>query len=331
MEQFLINKSTLTNLADIVREKSNSEKSLTLNALADKMSNLPVISQGITWDEFNDEGWVIKATLYSNSTKIPDDTFAGTQDTYGYYGPYSRMEELTLPPQITQIGAYAFQHCKGLTSFDFSNIESIGNGAFLGCSNLELNEFPSKVTWVSRKMFEGCDKVSFTNFPEGSTPDTHACTKMTGLVNINIPSSWTTITTCCFSNCTNLTTINLPNTIKAINNEAFLSDTKLQFSKLPEELETIGQRVFWNCYGLTITEIPANVTTIGVNAFYGCTGITNITFKGTPTSLATSVFAKCNNLTTINVPWAEGAVANAPWGATQATINYNYVAPTEEE
>jgi hypothetical protein len=24
------------------------------------------------------------------------------------------------------------------------------------------------------------------------------------------------------------------------------------------------------------------------------------------------------------VPWAEGAVANAPWGATNATINYNY-------
>ena len=32
----------------------------------------------------------------------------------------------------------------------------------------------------------------------------------------------------------------------------------------------------------------------------------------------------CTNLTTINVPWAEGAVAGAPWGATNATINYNY-------
>jgi hypothetical protein len=35
-------------------------------------------------------------------------------------------------------------------------------------------------------------------------------------------------------------------------------------------------------------------------------------------------FSGCANITTINVPWAEGAVENAPWGATNATINYNY-------
>ena len=49
-----------------------------------------------------------------------------------------------------------------------------------------------------------------------------------------------------------------------------------------------------------------------------------MTFEGTPTSIASSAFSNCVKLTTINVPWAEGAVANAPWGATNATINYNY-------
>lgn len=34
---------------------------------------------------------------------------------------------------------------------------------------------------------------------------------------------------------------------------------------------------------------------------------------------------KNNNIRlTRGVPWAEGAVTNAPWGATNATINYNY-------
>lgn len=41
-------------------------------------------------------------------------------------------------------------------------------------------------------------------------------------------------------------------------------------------------------------------------------------------TIATDAFEGCTNLTAINVPWAEGAVANAPWGATNATINYNY-------
>ena len=48
-----------------------------------------------------------------------------------------------------------------------------------------------------------------------------------------------------------------------------------------------------------------------------------VTFKGKPT-ISDSAFLNCGNLTTINVPWAEGEVANAPWGATNATINYNY-------
>ena len=50
----------------------------------------------------------------------------------------------------------------------------------------------------------------------------------------------------------------------------------------------------------------------------------SLTFEGTPENIGASAFAGCNNLTTINVPWAEGAVANAPWGATNATINYGH-------
>ena len=50
-----------------------------------------------------------------------------------------------------------------------------------------------------------------------------------------------------------------------------------------------------------------------------------LTFQGTPETISKTAFRYCDNLTTINDPWAEGAVANAPLGATKATINYNYV------
>lgn len=84
---------------------------------------------------------------------------------------------------------------------------------------------------------------------------------------------------------------------------------------------------FYNCTKLALTELPAGLTGIGTNAFTGCTNLTTITFKGIPKIIGPDAFSSCTNLTTINVPWAEGAVANAPWGATNATINYNY---TEE-
>jgi hypothetical protein len=49
-------------------------------------------------------------------------------------------------------------------------------------------------------------------------------------------------------------------------------------------------------------------------------------FLGTPTgTIGASTFQYCEGITDIYVPWSEGAVANAPWGATNATIHYNTI------
>ena len=93
---------------------------------------------------------------------------------------------------------------------------------------------------------------------------------------------------------------------------------------LPSDLTSIGSYAFSNCTSLALTSLPAGVTSIGSYAFFNCTSLTSITFEGTPKTISSDAFRSCYNLTTINVPWAEGAVANAPWGATNATINYNY-------
>lgn len=57
----------------------------------------------------------------------------------------------------------------------------------------------------------------------------------------------------------------------------------------------------------------------------GGTWTNTVTFEGKPSgNTAKNIFQGCINLTEIKVPWAEGEVANAPWGATNATITYNY-------
>lgn len=76
---------------------------------------------------------------------------------------------------------------------------------------------------------------------------------------------------------------------------------------------------------LTIDElaIPRSVTEIRDSAF-SMAMIPSITFKGTPTTIGTSAFSSCITLANIYVPWAEGEVAGAPWGANDATIHYNH-------
>ena len=109
-----------------------------------------------------------------------------------------------------------------------------------------------------------------------------------------------------------------------IRDNLYVGCTNLAHVSFSESLTSIGESAFNSCSNLALTSLPAGVTSIGSYAFSGCTRLTSITFKGTPTTIASSAFNSCTNLTDIKVPWAEGAVANAPWGTTNATITYNY-------
>ena len=75
---------------------------------------------------------------------------------------------------------------------------------------------------------------------------------------------------------------------------------------------------------LETATIPNFIENIYTRAFELNTMLTKVTFKGVPFGIESDVFADCRGLATINVPWSEGEVAGAPWGATNATINYNY-------
>ena len=110
----------------------------------------------------------------------------------------------------------------------------------------------------------------------------------------------------------------------SIRARAFKECLNLASISLPSGLTSIGNDVFNGCSNLALTSLPSSLTSIGVRAFEKCSSLTSITFEGTPSTIDSSAFTNCTKLTTINVPWAEGAVAGAPWGATNATINYNY-------
>lgn len=86
----------------------------------------------------------------------------------------------------------------------------------------------------------------------------------------------------------------------------------------------LNSKAFQNDARIRILLVPATITTIEDNICNGCTNLEMVTFKGIARYVPTTMFANCPNLHTINVPWAEGYRAGAPWGATNAKINYNY-------
>ena len=118
-----------------------------------------------------------------------------------------------------------------------------------------------------------------------------------------------------------LTTATVAEGCEYLGSGAF-SASGLTSISLPSTLEEIGSQAFQNCILLTSITLPSGLDYLGRYAFRSCTALESVTFTGTPSSIAANIFAGCTELRNIYVPWAEGAVAGAPWGATNATVHY---------
>lgn len=77
------------------------------------------------------------------------------------------------------------------------------------------------------------------------------------------------------------------------------------------------------------TNLPSvkytRATRIDIDQFYNVHSVQFIIINSTPNRIDKNAFRRSSALTDIYVPWSEGDVANAPWGATNATIHYNTV------
>ena len=101
-----------------------------------------------------------------------------------------------------------------------------------------------------------------------------------------------------FSGCPNLKTVNFQK-MTNMGSGCFTSNPSLEQIDLPS-IQVIGSAAFKGCTGLKTVNIGPNIASIPADAF-----------SGTSSDLV------------INLAVSEGTVANAPWGATDATINYD--------
>lgn len=181
-------------------------------------------------------------------------------------------------------------------------------------------------TDIRQNAYENCSfltKIEMDNDTEYIRPKAfYSCTK---LATVFLSNSLISIGADAFWGCSSLSYIAFPANLKTIEMRAFSQCTALALFTLPQLLESIGEQAFMSCRSLGGTlRIPPNVKGIDDDAFAYCSGLSAVTFLGKPNSISATAFEDCNGISTINVPWAEGAVAGAPWGATEATVVYNY-------
>lgn len=92
------------------------------------------------------------------NTVIPDSI---TEIGAGAFEDCRGLTELTIPNSVTSINKFAFSRCSGLTAVTIgSGVTSIGRWAFKGCSGLTTINIPDSVTKIDEGAFGGCGGLS---------------------------------------------------------------------------------------------------------------------------------------------------------------------------
>lgn len=270
------------------------------------------------------------------------------------------ITDLTIPDTITNIYEGALNGCSSLQNLTLPSVVSMlgkvfGTRSYDG--GVEVSQHKSPLTGSERTKFyvpaslrsvtiskaknssvwcpafENCTMLTNITLSDGLTSiTTYGFMNCTNLTNITIPNSVTKIGGAAFSNCHSLISIIIPDSVTEVgggdgiwdNLSVFRSCTSLVHVALPDRTPTLSDQPFMDCTSLMSVKFPNDIEWLPADTFKGCSSLTRIVLPETMITMPSTAFAECNNLTDIYVPWAEGAVAGAPWGATNATVHYNY-------
>lgn len=172
---------------------------------------------------------------------------SGTMYNYNYIqdSPFYKykIKRIVVKNGVTSIGTLAFPSEDLVTVSLPSSIQTIGDRAFFGCSNMTTINIPDNVTYIGKEAFFCCTKLS----------------------KVNIPKALSKIEDSCFFACCNLKKVEIPYGVSEICNGAFGNCTQLNEITIPESVQSIGEHAFFTA-GLKSVYIPKE-TSIGNEAF----------------------------------------------------------------
>lgn len=293
---------------------------------------------------------------------IPDTVISGGQPYtvtaigYSAFGSLStpiNVSSVFIPATVLSIGDSAFIYCDALTTVTFAensqlksieraafwgseqvyprfkeikipdSVETIGNGAFYDCRDLERITLPSALQTLSPVTFYNCTALSEVTFPASlKTIESSAFSGCRNLSEVKLPTSLKTIQSYVFDGCSSLETvfydgslarwsqINTSNGFLGFSHPSLvMNDYTAQFIPVKDENDPDPPPKTVTITKYTGTEstviLPSKisswpVTKIGEDAFQDNTTITSVTIPASVTEIGSNAFAGCTNLTSVN-------------------------------
>ncbi len=234
---------------------------------------------GITFEDFTNNPIYYAKALYINDRPVSG--------------------ALTIPEGVTQIPAYAFYYCAGITSVTLpDSVETVDNSAFAHCEGLERLQLGAGLKTVGNAAFAYCTALQTVQFGSSIVEiGDNAFYRCVGLTEADLPKDLEKIGQRAFEECTALHTVNFPEGLTQIGTYGFYGCGALTEVTLPDSITTIGDYTFYGCAGMKTLHIPDTVTAIGKHAFHGCVGLTELTIPEGIVAMGSYAFQNCTGLT----------------------------------
>ncbi len=191
-----------------------------------------------------------------------------------------RDSVLTVSRDVVEIEAYGFADRTDLREVRFehgSQLKSIGEYAFLGCSNLRYMNLPASLEIIGEGSFRECALKELDIPRRVKALPKAMCAWNRRLEYVILPDGLTDIGSHAFAYCCNLRVMDIPISVTHIGSNAFSRCGSLEEIVLPAGMKELESYAFSDCVSLKRAVMPANAGLLGELIFSGCMNMRELT------------------------------------------------------
>ena len=334
MSEYLIQDSTLNDIADAIRNEANISNRMSPIEMpqyikSNMNKNFIELVEGNITSVYNNKIKNIRDYAFyncinlsyaefPNALSIGDHAFENC--TGNYSSSMGSIDNITVPggltliaPQCNTIGSSAFSNCYlfsvnlGIDTLDLSDGLQIGfklEDSFalpIGYRGLKTVEF-SKLSYIGSSVFQQCKYLENVSIPQAEIIYNYAFRSCTSLENVSFPIC-SMIQREAFKNNTSLKSVYLPNLSSyyfsnTVSYRPFYGCTELQYVNMGSI--TNMSALFTGFSNLKTVELP-ETTSLAAYCFQSCTSLTDISIPAC-TFIGSNAFNGCLSLSSIELP-----------------------------
>lgn len=291
MAEYLIQDTTLSRIANAIRDKTGSNDQIAVSDMASRIETI-ITGGGDTSTVFTATGTTVKLPSFTGNYYV--DWGDGTQDTSFTHTYVSSGLHIIRVYDAETIAINSSSKYPNITSIKTgSTIKSIGSNTFFQNAYIESVIVTENVETVKGGAFSECPKLNSI-----TCADAEYFRRAFYSFFIEMPSLKTIVIT----------------GGDVIGDRVFeYCGSSVVSITIPDSVTSIGGDAFYGCSSLTSIVIPDSVTSIGEWAFAGCTGLTSVTLGNGLTSMGANAFSYCEKLASINYggttsQWTNGTI-----------------------